>query len=144
VQPSLKGSQQLPQQRMDRPPLKAPERHLVWLSLQPLLIQSLQHPQQVRVLHLEQPLFLQSLRPPLQPPLRLPQQPPQQWPLRRPQQDTEQPLLQRSFLHLEQPPLRPTVLLADRASVLHLPSLSDCFANHQAYALTLDGAGLTS
>ena len=124
MQPSLKDSQQLPQQRMERPPLNALEQHLVPLSLQPLLIQSLQHPQHVRVLHLEQPSLLHSLRPPLQPLLRLPKQPPQQWPLRRPQQDTEQPLLQRSFLHLEQPPLRPAALLADRASVSSSPGLS--------------------
>ncbi len=123
MQPSLKDSQQLPQQHMERPPLNTLEQHLVRLSLQPLLIQSLQHPQHVRVLHLEQPSFLHSLRPPLQPPLRLPQQPPHQWPLRHPQQDTEQPLLQRSFLHRDQPPLWPTVLLADRASVLQLPRL---------------------
>jgi hypothetical protein len=62
VQPSLKDSQRLPQQRMERPPLNAPERHLVWLSLQPLLIQSLQHPQHVRVLHLVRPSLLHSLR----------------------------------------------------------------------------------
>jgi hypothetical protein len=102
VRPSLPDSQQ----RREQPPLNPLERHPVRLLLKPPLL----HPQQVRVLHLEQPSFLHSLQPMLKPPLRRPQQPPQQRPLLRPQQPTEQQQLRPSFPQPQQRPLSGQVL----------------------------------